>query len=204
MDPRSPYLEALGERRSDLHPGLGEYFSAVPGGSVGIGEGVFERVGTPRRWLWPLYRMLQARAALIAGWEQDVPFTVHNRTLAGRAVGERTLQLHSGAWTMKDVVSPAPGGRVVDRIGEPSALSAVFDVRVDDGALALCSRAVGIRLGRLRARIPGVIAPVIRLRESHDESTGRQRVELTADLPVIGRVYEYRGTFTYRIEQEAS
>ncbi len=45
---------------------------------------------------------------------------------------------------------------------------------------------------------------MIRLRESHDESTGRQRVELTVDLPVIGRVYEYHGTFTYRIEQEAS
>lgn len=80
-------------------------------------------------------------------------------------------------------------------------LAAVFDVRVDDGALVLVSRSVGLRWGRLRVRLPRRVAPVVR--RSWDDAVGRQRVELTVDAPVVGRMYAYRGTFRYRIEPDA-
>jgi len=199
--PQSPYLRALGEERTQLHPGLATYFSAVPRGSVGIGEGVFRRVGTPRRWLWPVLRMLQARGAVLSGWHEDVPFTVRNRTIAGRAIAERTFHLPTGDWVMRDAVGVRPHGALVDQLGEPSVLAAAFDARVDAGALRLRSTAIGIRLGRVRIRLPRVIAPVIRLRESIDEASGRQRVQLSVDMPLLGRIYEYDGTFTYRIHE---
>lgn len=200
--PQSPYLRALGEQRPGLHPALHTYFSPVPRGSVGIGEGVFERVGTPRRWLWPVLRVLQGSGAVLSGWHENVPFTIRNRTIAGRAVSVRTLHLPDGDWVMKDTVTARPGGRVIDQIGEPTALAVAFDVAVAEHALTLRSRAVGVRLAGVRVRIPRIVAPVVRLRESAEKQAGLQRIELTVDVPLIGRIYEYSGTFSFRIEQE--
>lgn len=198
--PQSPYLRALGEHGMQLHPALRAYFSAIPRGRVGIGEGVMERVGTPRRWLWPVLRMLQRHGVVHAGWDHDVPFTVRNRTVAGKAIGVRTLHLRTGDWTMKDAVGARPRGRVLDQLGEPTTLAVAFEVHVDDGALLLRSVAVGVRLGRVRLSLPRLIAPVVRLRESAEKQSGRQRVSLTVDMPLLGRLYEYAGTFSYRIE----
>lgn len=202
--PQSPYLRALGADRTRLHPGLSAYFSALPAGQVGVGEGVFERVGTPRRWLWPALRMLQRRGALVAGWHEQLPFTVRNRNIAGKAVSARTFHLPEGDWTMRDAVSARPRGRVVDQIGEPATVAVAFTVSVDGDALALRSTAVGIRLGGVRLPLPRLIAPVVRLRESAEKQAGRHRVSLTMDMPLLGRIYEYEGTFEYRIEDETA
>ena len=200
--PQSPYARALGERIDDLHPRLRGYFSAVPEGAVGVGEGVFQHVGTPRRRLWQLLRLLERRGAVAAGWEHDVPFRVENRTIASRAIGERTFHFPRGTWVMRDAVALTPHGRVVDELGEPGLLRVCFDVEVRDGALRLTSRAVGLRLGRLRVRVPRPVAPIVRLSESFDDAADRQCIELTVDAPLLGRIYEYRGDFTYRIEQD--
>ncbi|MFK3678458.1 DUF4166 domain-containing protein [Microbacterium sp. NPDC090218] len=202
--PQSPYARALGERIDDLHPRLRTYFAAIPDGAVGIGEGVFQRVGTPRRWLWPLLRLLERRGVVAAGWERDVPFRVENRTIASRAIGERTFHFARGAWVMRDAVALTQHGRVVDELGEPGLIAVCFDVETNRGALRLTSRAVGVRLGRFRVRIPRPIAPVVRLTERFDDALDRQRVSLTVDAPLIGRVYEYRGDFRYRIEPARS
>lgn len=198
--PQSPYARALGERIDTLHPRLRTYFRAIPEGSVGVGDGVFERVGTPRRWLWPMLRMLERRGVIAACGEREVPFRIENRTIASRAIGERTFHLARGPWVMHDAVALAPHGRVVDELGEPGLIAACFDVEARDGALHLTSRAVGLRLGRVRLRVPRVLSPAIRLIESFDDALERQRVSLTVDAPIIGRVYEYRGSFRYRIE----
>lgn len=202
--PQSPYLRALGEHRTRLHPALRTYFSAIEHGSVGVGVGVFERIGTPRRWLWPVLRMLQKPAVAHAGWHHDVPFTVRNRTIAGKAVSVRTLHVPGGDWVMKDAVSPRPHGRVLDQLGEPTTLAVAFEVGVDADALVLRSTAVGIRIGRTRVTVPRFLSPSIRLRESAEKQAGRQRVSLTVDMPLIGRLYEYAGTFEYRIEPESA
>lgn len=205
MDPSasSPYLRALGERAEALHPELRAYFGALPPDAVGVGEGVFSHAGTPRRALRPLLRLFERRGVAFGGWAQDVPFTVRNRGVAGRVVAERDFRLPTGIWTMRDAVSLRAPGRVVDRLGAPETVAALFDVDVVHGALTLRSVAVGIRWGRLRLRLPRPLAPRIRLTESYDAAAVRQRVELTIDVPVLGRIYEYSGTFTYRIEEAA-
>lgn len=199
----SPYALALGPHLHDLHPTLQAYFSGVGTDQVGIGEGVFDRVGTPHRWLVPFLRPLQHRGVLVAGWHTDIPFRIENRVAAGRATAERTLRLPGGDWTMHDSVRLAPSGRLVDELGDPVTVSASFETTAVDDAVTLRSRAVGVRLGRIRVRIPRILSPVVRLREAHDPAIGAQRVDVTIDAPLIGRVYEYGGTFTYRIEEDA-
>ncbi|MDR2998029.1 MAG: DUF4166 domain-containing protein [Microbacterium sp.] len=198
----SPYGRALGPRLRELHPTLQAYFSGVDAGQVGLGEGVFDFVGTRRWWLVPFLRPLQRRGVLVAGRHAHVPFRVENRIVSGRAVATRTLRLPGGIWTMHDSVALSSNGRLVDELGTPLTVSASFEARVADGAVLLRSRAVGLRLGRLRVRVPRVLSPVVRLREAHDSATGAQRVDVTIDAPLIGRVYEYGGTFTYRIEED--
>jgi hypothetical protein len=104
---------------------------------------------------------------------------------------------------MKDAVCVLPRGRVLDQIGEPVTLAVAFDVSVDGDALALRSTTVGVRLGRIRITVPEFLAPVVRLRESAEKQAGRQRVSLTVDLPILGRLYEYEGTFSYAIHEDA-
>lgn len=201
--PQSPYARALGDRLALLHPTLQQYFAAIPEGHVGVGEGVFSRVGTRRRWLRVLLRPLQRRGVVAAVWEEDVRFRIENRTISSRAIAERRFAFAQGEWTMRDAVALTRHGRVVDELGEPALLAACFDVEVDDGSLRLTSRAVGVRLGPLRIRVPRLLSPVVRLTERFDDAIGRQRVALTVDAPLIGRVYEYAGAFDYRIEKEA-
>lgn len=202
-DPRSPYAAALGERIELLHPRLRQYFSTIAPGHVGIGDGVFWRVGTRLRWLRPLMRPLERRGVLFSGWEEHVPFRITNRTLGGRAVSERVFEFARGPWVMRDAVSLTPQGRLVDVIGRPAFVVARFDVEVRAGMLALTSRAVGIRAGRMRLRLPRFASPTVRLSERFDEHLGRHVVEVTIDAPVLGRIYEYAGEFDYRIEKEA-
>lgn len=69
--------------------------------------------------------------------------------------------------------------------------------------MSLKSRAVTMRLGPVHLPVPKAIRPVIALSASFDAEVARQRVRLTVDVPVLGRVYEYCGSFTYRSEEEA-
>lgn len=201
----SPYARVLGARSSRLHPALQSYFDTLPTGSIGIGEGTFARVGTPRRWLRPFLEPLQRLGVVYAGWASDVPFRIENRVVGGRLVSERRFVLPSGEWTMRDTVGLNRAGRLVDEIGRGGAGSVVasFNLETVDGELRLASRTVGIRLGRRTLRVPRRLAPLVRLRERFDGAVGLQRVDVTIDLPIIGRVYEYGGTFRYRIEEGA-
>lgn len=199
---QSPYRRAIGRHFSQLHPVLQQYFSAIPAGHVGLGEGVFTRVGTPRRWLWPLLRPLQQHGVIYAGWAEHVPFRIENRTIASRALAEREFHLPHGTWTMRDAVALGRYGRVVDELGEPGIVVASFNIAVDDGALSLTSHRVGLRLGNLRVRVPRFVSPVVRLTERFDDERAQQHIALTITAPLFGLIYEYDGWFTYRIEKE--
>lgn len=215
MPLRSPYEVALGERLRELHPTLRRYFSAIPSACVGVGDGVFTEIGTERRWLWPLLKPFERRGVLFAGHARAVRFRVVNRTDPGHEAGVgadkrcgvglanalRTLDLPDGEWTMTDSVAHTRSG-VVDRLGAPWTVSAAFDVAVRDGGLTLTSRAVGLILGRMKVRVPSPFAPVVRLSERYDAVSGMQHVELGIDMPLIGRVYGYRGHFSYAIVRE--
>ena len=200
-DQDGPYRQALGERANALHPRLESYFSPLPPGRVGRGHGVLARLGT-RSPLRVLMRPFRASGGVYTGWARDVPFDLTNRGEDGEVIAERRFRVTEGDWVMRDRVRLVGEGAVEDLIGDPPTLSAVFDVAVDRGALVLRSRSTTVRLGRLRLRIPRLVAPRIHLEERFVDELDRQQVSLSVDLPVLGRIYEYRGTFVHHIEEE--
>ena len=195
----SPWARALGGRVDELHPRIREYVRAIPAGSVGVGQGRFDVVGTPRRWLWPVLALLARDGVLFPVWQHGVDFRVENRDDDGTLRARRTFAFRRGESVMVDAVSLDPAG-LVDRLGRRATVLAHLSARVEAGALVLEStsaRAFGIP-------VPAALAPRMRLTERWDETTDRQHVALTLDAPLIGRLYEYSGSFTYEIREEAA
>jgi hypothetical protein len=87
-------------------------------------------------------------------------------------------------------------GRLEDRLGSRGWVVAELLAVVEEGALRM--RSGSVRLGVIR--IPRFVSPRVSLLERFDEPSGRQHVSLTLDLPVIGRIYEYSGSFDYAIQ----
>jgi hypothetical protein len=194
----SPYAAALGPLLNELDPGLRAYFDTLPAGTTGLGRGSFDVVGTPRRWLWPFLRLVEAEGIATPTWQKNVPFTVYNRPDARHPLvrAERQISLKTGTWTMVDAIAAVgPHHTLVDDLGRHRRLRVVLEATVVDGALVLRSTRVGIRLGFLRLRVPRAIAPRVNLTERFE--VGRQHVSVAIDVPVIGRIYEYSGWFEY-------
>ncbi|MBN9240919.1 MAG: hypothetical protein BGO97_14500 [Micrococcales bacterium 70-64] len=191
---RSPWQRALGPRMSQLDPGLVAYFSAIPPGHVGRGSGVFDVVGTPRRWLWPVLALLPG--VVFPVWEHAVPFTVANRPGPhGTVRAERVFRFARGDRTMADETGMTSAG-LTDRLG-------FVDVRLEPsvvgGRLILESTSAVLRMGPLRVPL-GVLAPRVSLVERSDGA--RQHVSLRLSHPLLGTLYEYSGSFTYSVEAE--
>lgn len=201
---RSPYERALGARIDELHPKTAWYFRTIPDGHVGVGSGVFTEAGSRHRWLWPVLRIAEIAGVAFAGWERNVPFRIENRTVRGRAEAVRHFELGTRTWVMPDVVMLTPDGTLRNEIGPHRTVVTTFDIDVRDQAVVLSIRRVGIRLGRLRISIPKLLSPTIALVERWDQEREQHHVDMTIDAPVLGRVYGYRGYFTYAIEKETA
>ncbi|MCS6550167.1 DUF4166 domain-containing protein [Curtobacterium flaccumfaciens pv. flaccumfaciens] len=213
---RSPYeLSTPQDVLARLHPRLRTYFGEIPPGHVGRGEGVFDAVGTPRRWLWPVLAVFARDSVMFPVWQRDVPFTVENRpTRVRRGSGvslearpavraHRTFRFRSGSRTMVDAITAEPDG-LVDHLGRHGRVSARLRTQVDGdgpdaGALRLVSTRVTFRaLGR-EVRLPALIAPRVTLTERFDDEADLQRVSLVLTAPVLGTLYRYEGAFRYEI-----
>ena len=194
-DPVSPWQRVLGPAGTGLHPRLRAYVAAIPPGRVGRGRGVFDRVGTPRRWLWPVLGMLGRSGIVFPVWAHGVPFAIENRLDGDVLRARRAFRFADGERVMVDAVT-AGDGRIVDRLGRAGALRADLAASVEGGALVLRSVRTSWR------GIPIPLAPRVTLVERWDDASGRQHVALTLDAPLIGRVYEYEGRFDYAVEDE--
>ena len=182
----SPYEAAID--LDGLDPHLRAYFGEIPAGSVGVGRGVFDLVGTQKRWLWPVLWVLGRQGVVFPAWARDVPFTVFNTPEDGSLNGRRPFHFTGGDRTMVDRISP----RLVDHLGAAGQYSAPLAGRVVDGALHLRSTALRWR----GIRLPGRVEVVERWHDS------LQHVAVTITAPVVGRVYEYSGYFEYGIEEQ--
>lgn len=205
-EPFSPYESVWRELPATLHPQLRDYCAGIPAGYHGFGHGNFERVGTPRRWLWPLIGLLGRPDVLFPGWYQDVAFTVINRPTrspsGGAAIAaSRIFHFAAGDRTMVDAITAEPLHGLVDYLGARRRLRATLRASVVDGAMHLDSTAVALRIGRRWLTLPRQLAPRVALIERFDDTAGVQRVALTLTAPLIGTVYEYAGSFSYEIRE---
>jgi hypothetical protein len=198
---RSPWQRVLGPRMAELDPGLRAYFGAIPEGYVGRGIGVFDVVGTPRRWLWPAFALLATDGVVFPVWEHTVRFRVTNRpTALGTVRATRVFQFSGGEQTMSDEIGVTKSG-LTDRLGRHGLVAATFAADVVNGRLVLKSTGAGLRLGPVRIPL-GALAPRVTLVERTDGD--HQHVSLRMALPLVGTLYEYSGTFTYGIEKDDS
>ena len=197
---RSPWQRVLDDRMADLDAGLRAYFGEIPQGYVGRGHGVFDVVGTPKRWLWPALALLAREGVVFPAWEYAVPFTVTNRpTLHGTVRATRVFHFAGGDATMTDEIGVTRAG-LTDRLGTHGVVAARFDTTVINGWLVLDSTAVDLRFGPLR--VPWLVfTPRVSLIERTDGD--HQHVSLRISLPIVGTLYEYSGSFSYAVEKEA-
>ena len=187
----SPYERALD--LTGLHPQLQAYFSEIPVGSVGHGVGVFEVVGTPKRWLWPVLWVLGRQGVVFPAWARDVPFTIANRPTGQALRGIRTFHFVRGDRSMIDLIS-APAG-LVDELGTSGQYRANLVGSVVGGALHMHSTGMRTRSG---LRLPGRVDLV----ERWDDASGSQHVAVVISAPILGRIYEYSGYFNYELKGE--
>lgn len=95
-------------------------------------------------------------------------------------------------------------GRLVDSLGTSGRIESSFDVAVSDGHLLLTSIGTALRFGDRRLRLPRALSPRVSLVERFDAATNIQSVAVVLVAPLVGKVYEYAGTFTYEIRKAES
>lgn len=103
---------------------------------------------------------------------------------------------------MRNLIVATPDG-LIDILGASRRFRALFVAQAVDGGLKLESRKVAVRIGRRHFVIPGIVAPRVRLSERFSDADDRQHVDVIVELPMLGRVYEYAGSFRYQIRPGA-
>ncbi|MBX3092896.1 MAG: DUF4166 domain-containing protein, partial [Cryobacterium sp.] len=110
--------------------------------------------------------------------------------------GERIFALAHGDRVMRDLMVATPEG-IVDILGKQRRFRALFAARVIDGELHLTSTRLAVKVGTNHLRVPGPVAPRVKLTERYSAEDGRQHVSVSVRVPILGTVYEYAGSFRY-------
>ncbi|MGV8885923.1 MAG: DUF4166 domain-containing protein [Microbacteriaceae bacterium] len=190
----SVWHRALGDQAGLLAPELQRYFALPPSGMVGVGEGVYERAGSPRRWLWPVLAFLGWRRILFPEYGTDIPFTVTNiPTAEGTLRAIRTFAFAARTRVMVDEMRIVDG-HLHDFLGRRGGLEARLQPTVSDGMLHLTTTRLWLHLGPLRVPLPSLA----RIRLTERTTRAAQHVSVTLHSPLLGDWFVYTGSFTYR------
>ena len=186
----SPYERSI--NLAGLQPQLRSYFSEIPAGKVGRGVGVFDVVGTPRRWLWPILSLLAREGVVFPVWQSNVPFEIANSASLGGRASVRKFLFARRENSMVDFMT-VENDALVDYLGTHKRYRATFAGSVSDGSLSLTSTSVATRILGAWVRLPLHV-------DLTEQWTGEnQRVAVTLAAPVVGRIYEYTGSFSYEV-----
>lgn len=196
----SVYERAVGPGIRSLPPVLRRYFGPVPEGHVGVGEGVYEIVGSRyRRTAGTLLRWSARHDVLFPESGRDIPFVVENRAAAdGTLRGTRWFGFPRATRVMRDTMHVV-GGEIVQRLGRRGGLEVRLAARASAEGMLLRSRRLAWRIRGLRVPLPRIAG--VEVRETED-GNGRQRVDVRLRMPLLGEVFRYSGTFVYRIVPE--
>ncbi len=204
----SAYALALGDDLASLHPKVRAYFEgpAAPG-QVGIGTGVFDRVGSVKPWLRWAMRPVAGPRLFLARSGRNVPFTVENRPGVdgdGHPTLEaiRTFRFTDAVSIFEDIITTPGPGLVLDRLGSRRRIESLLRIEATpEGHVRMSSVSTAIRLGRIRIPLPRFLGVQVEGTDGYDEAAGRQTVSVVGTNPLLGTMIEYRGWFTYRYEE---
>lgn len=199
---------ALGADVERLHPELRRRVATGAGaGYACVGRGVMRTVRVGPSWLPLAWGRAIARLLARLGLElpspgRDVPFTLVNepgRDDRGRDVlvydrrfggdGDRAERFRSrSVWT---------GTELVDELDDRGRLLAPARVRADaDGGVVFTSPRLALAVGRRRLPLPVLLTGRTLARERFDEESGRFRITVALQHPILGLVVGYDGGFT--------
>lgn len=192
----SVYQRALGPEFERLAPELRTYFAGDAAGHAGVGSGVFEVAGSPRRFLRPVLAYLAWRRILFPEFGHDVPFEIVNApTPDGGLDALRTFHLPGRDRPLEDTMRVVDG-RLHDFLGKRRGFEVRMILTVTDGLLEMRSDRQWLHLGRLRIRLPQFATVTV----SESWLDGRQHVDVRLRSPLLGEWFRYAGSFNYRYE----
>lgn len=204
------YQLGLGPDFSRLQPGLQEYFSLAAGsGHYGVGEGVFDVVGCPQRWLRPLLRLTTGEQAFFPEYGEGIRFRIENHAHLdpfGRPslTARREIFFPGVTRVFSDTTSwdsTAGIHRLVDYVGRYRRLATDLNLSVTaEGRLRGISESSRLLLGPLRLPLPGALDAKAYAEQWWDASEGKHRIQVKAIQPQVGLVLVYAGRFDYRLE----
>ena len=190
----SVYQRVLGAEIEQLAPELRPYFSSHPG--VGVGSGVFEVAGSPRRFLRPVLAYLAWRRILFPEFARDVPFEITNTPTAdGGLDAVRTFHLPGRDRPLEDTMRVVDG-RLHDYLGKRRGFEVRMTLTITDGLLHMRSTRQWLHLGLARVPLP----PLATVTVAESWADGRQHVDVRLRSPILGEWFRYAGSFSYRYE----
>jgi hypothetical protein len=193
----SAYQRALGAGFEQLAPELRACFSGDAARRPGVGAGVFEVAGSPRRILRPALTYLAWRRILFPEFANDVPFEIVNTPRAdGSLDAERTLHFADGKNRVLEDTMRVVDGRLHDFLGRRRGLEARFELTIEDGLLRMRSDRLWLHLGSARIRLPRFATVTV----AESWVGGRQHVDVRLASPLLGEWFGYSGSFSYRYE----
>lgn len=196
------FLEALGEEAERLHPEILAQMRVEA--ERDNAEGEFAVAGSRFGRIAGLAAPLVGPGLLVTRLARDVPFridTVSGRSRSGRAelATVREFRFPGATQYVADrLFATGHPGIVQNSLGSRGRVEMLEECSVTDtGALRMRTRAVGLRLGRHRIALRGILRIDVELVDGWDESRLRRTVEMRATSPVLGTVLEYRGWYRY-------
>ena len=202
----SVFLAALGRDATYLHPRVLRYAEGSKDGAV-TGTGTFSVAGSRFRWLGLLLRPIVGPQLLVTRYERNVPFTVVNQRVVRADSGSelhatRSFHFSKGTQIFSDVLLPgSTPGTLRNRLGAAERVELeLYCTATAQGFLRLTEGRAWKRLGRLRIRLPKVLAVRIDVEDGYDEGSDRQTIDASVRSPILGTVLEYRGSFTFRAD----
>lgn len=201
--PRSVYRALLAGDIDRLQPQLSDYVDGVARGEAGLGRGAYEVAGPSKPWLAPLFSLAAPGHALFGERGHDVGLTVVNvphRDGRGRLClsSTRSFDFAGVTRTMEDTMLAGRDGLLHDFLGRRRFLEVSLRLSVSpEGWLRMRSVGTWFWLGRIRIPVPRLLSARVDLTERWDSASASQKVDVTLTHPVLGRVFEYRGSFVY-------
>ncbi|OMH35158.1 DUF4166 domain-containing protein [Tersicoccus sp. Bi-70] len=210
----SLYEQVLGERYTDLHPRVREYF-AQPAGTAVRHDGVFDVAGCTVPALRPAFAALAGEQMFFPEYGEGVPFSIVNRSYVDEAgapclAAERILDFGHRTRRFTDLCRLGVDGVLLDLVGTHHLLRTGLRLSVTDtGAMRLASTAAWVGppstgsstsptptpRGLPGLRMPRVLAAGAYTEQGFDDASGRFTIQTRVIQPLLGTLFVYAGTF---------